>query len=154
MRTYFVIIEPVTLYRFRVVKRKTNQVELFCVMLLRVTRTTLRPELDPWMLQGRRNAACLTSKRGDDEQEPFATWTPPFAHEYLKITRVQRAKTFISYLLLFFGFRARRSFRWFPAVRPTFPLPHGWPLLTIELVPNIHRHIPLHFIRVDPCLSC
>lgn len=39
-----------------------------------------------------------------------------------------------------------------PAVRPTSPLPHGWPLLTIELAPNLHRHIPLNFIPVDPCI--
>jgi len=39
-----------------------------------------------------------------------------------------------------------------PAVRPTSPLPHGWPLLTIEPAPNIYRHIPLNLRRVDPCI--
>ncbi len=58
---------------------------------------------------------CLTSKRGDDEREAVRNLDSSFAHEHLKITRVQRAETFISYLLLFFGFRARRSFRWSPS---------------------------------------
>lgn len=64
------------------------------------------------------SCCTLTSKGEMTSGEPFATWIPPFAHEHLKITRVQRAKTFISYLLLFFSFRARyrsRSFHWSPS---------------------------------------
>ena len=120
MRTYFVIIETCHFVSFPSGEAENNQVGLFCVMLLKVTQTTLRLELDPWVPQGEM-LRVLLQKGEMTSKEPFATCTPPFAHEHLKITRVQRAKTFISYLLLFFGFRARRSFRWSPSRASYFP---------------------------------
>lgn len=55
-------------------------------------------------------------KKGDDK--PLATWTPPVASISNNTRSTRKNKTYISYLLLFFGFRARyrsRSFRWSPS---------------------------------------
>ena len=69
----------------------------------------------------RGNTTCLVtlapaSKREMTREGSLATWTPPL--RAYQIARVQRAKTLVSYLLLFFGLRARyrsRNLRWSPS---------------------------------------